>query len=185
MSFSALSSVGGRLNKTKIVWENIQNASPFLRFSVSLHISAKKPTFTLLPNLKICSVAHLLTGWGASLSAYPFNCLVISQYLHFPLVALGLLRCCARAFSSGAERGLLSSCGAQASHCCGLVQHSGSGPAGSVLVEPRLSCSEACGIFPDQESNLCPLRWQAGSFPLYFQGSPPFELWHFLLLWPN
>ena len=33
-------------------------------------------------------------------------------------------------------------------------------------------CSEACGIFPDQESNLCPLHWQAGSFPLCYQGSP-------------
>ena len=27
-----------------------------------------------------------------------------------------------------------------------------------------LSCSTACGIFPDQRSNLCPLHWQADSF---------------------
>ena len=47
---------------------------------------------------------------------------------------------------------------------------------GSVVVAPSLSHSKACGIFPDQESNLCPLRWQAGSFPLCFQGSPPFQL---------
>ena len=46
--------------------------------------------------------------------------------------------------------------------------------SGSVVVAPSLSCSEACGIFPDQESNLCPLRWQAGSFPLCYQGSPSF-----------
>ena len=26
-------------------------------------------------------------------------------------------------------------------------------------------CSEACGIFPDQELNLCPLHWQADSLP--------------------
>ena len=25
----------------------------------------------------------------------------------------------------------------------------------------RVSCSAACGIFPDQGSNLCPLHWQA------------------------
>ena len=30
----------------------------------------------------------------------------------------------------------------------------------------------ACGIFPDQGSNLCPLYWQADSYPLYHQGSP-------------
>ena len=28
---------------------------------------------------------------------------------------------------------------------------------GSVIVMDKLSCSEACGIFPDQGSNLCPL----------------------------
>ena len=27
----------------------------------------------------------------------------------------------------------------------------------------RLSCSEACGIFPDQGSNRCPLYWQTDS----------------------
>ena len=40
---------------------------------------------------------------------------------------------------------------------------------GSVVVVHRLSCSAACGIFPDQESNLCPLHWQADSYPLYHQ----------------
>ena len=37
-----------------------------------------------------------------------------------------------------------------------------------------LSCSAACGIFPDQGSNPCPLHWQADSQPLCHQGSPPF-----------
>ena len=37
---------------------------------------------------------------------------------------------------------------------------------------PRLSCSAACAIFPDQGSNLCPLHWQADSYPLRHQGSP-------------
>ena len=35
-----------------------------------------------------------------------------------------------------------------------------------------LSCSTACGIFPDQGSNPCPLHWQADSSPLCHQGSP-------------
>ena len=30
----------------------------------------------------------------------------------------------------------------------------------------------ACGIFPDQGSNLRPLYWQADSYPLFHQGSP-------------
>ena len=34
---------------------------------------------------------------------------------------------------------------------------------GSVVVAHGLSCSAACGIFPDQGSNLCPLHWQADS----------------------
>ena len=44
--------------------------------------------------------------------------------------------------------------------------------AGSVVVAHRLSCSVACGIFPDQGSNPCPLHWQADSLPLHHQGSP-------------
>ena len=35
-----------------------------------------------------------------------------------------------------------------------------------------LSCSSACGIFPDQGSNPCPPHWQADSYPLRHQGSP-------------
>ena len=44
--------------------------------------------------------------------------------------------------------------------------------AGSVVVAHGLSCSAACGIFPDQGSNPCPLHWQADSQPLRHQGSP-------------
>ena len=42
----------------------------------------------------------------------------------------------------------------------------------SVVVAHRPSCSAACGIFPDQGSNPCPLHWQADSQPLRHQGSP-------------
>ena len=41
---------------------------------------------------------------------------------------------------------------------------------GSVAVAHGLSCSQAWGIFPDQGSSLCLLRWQAGSLPLSRQG---------------
>ena len=77
------------------------------------------------------------------------------------------LRFCARAFSSCSKWGPLfiavrgpltiaaSCCGAQAPDA------QAHGP----------SRSAACGIFPDQGSNPCPLHWQADSQPLRHQGS--------------
>ena len=53
-----------------------------------------------------------------------------------------------------------------------LLRSTGSSRAGSVVVAHRPSCSAACGIFPDQGSNPCPLHWQADSQPLRHQGSP-------------
>ena len=54
-----------------------------------------------------------------------------------------------------------------------LLWGTGSRRAGSVIVAHGPSCSAACGIFPDQGSNLCPLHWQADSQPLRHQGRPP------------
>ena len=53
-----------------------------------------------------------------------------------------------------------------------LLRSTGSRRAGSVVVAHGLSCPAACGIFPDQGSNPCPLHWQADSQPLRHQGSP-------------
>ena len=69
--------------------------------------------------------------------------------------------------------------GHPSSRCAGLslswpllLRSTGSRRAGSVVVAHRPSCSTACGIFPDQGSNPCPLHWQADSQPLGHQGSP-------------
>ena len=69
--------------------------------------------------------------------------------------------------------------GHSSSRCAGLslsrpllLRSTGSRRAGSVVVAHGPSCSVACGIFPDQGSNLCPLHWQADSQPLHHQGSP-------------
>ena len=43
---------------------------------------------------------------------------------------------------------------------------------GLILVAHGLSCSLACGIFPDQGLNLCLLHWQADALSLSHQGSP-------------
>ena len=73
--------------------------------------------------------------------------------------------------------------GHSSSRCAGLsllrpllLQSTGSRRTGSVVVTHGPSCSAACGIFPDQSSNPCPLHWQADSQPLRHQGSPPMGL---------
>ena len=63
--------------------------------------------------------------------------------------------------------GVLSAWGAWASHrtgssCCGSRALS----AGSVVVAHELSCSEACGIFPDQGFNPSLLHWSVDSWKL-------------------
>ena len=74
---------------------------------------------------------------------------------------------------------VVASGGHSSSQCAGLslswpllLRSTGSRRAGSVVVAHGLSCSTACGIFPDQGSNPCPLHWQADSQPLCHQGSP-------------
>ena len=76
-------------------------------------------------------------------------------------------RFCARAFSSCGEwgplfivvRGPL------------MLQSTSSRHTSSVVVAHGPSCSVACGTFPDQGLNPCPLHWQADSQPLRHQGS--------------
>ena len=65
-----------------------------------------------------------------------------------------------------------------------LLRSTGSRRAGSAIVAHGPSCSAACGILPEQGSNLCPLHWQADSQPLRHHGSPlsPFIL---ILLMPS
>ena len=75
---------------------------------------------------------------------------------------------------------LVAASGGHSSSRCGdlslsrplLLRSTGSRRAGSVVVAHGLSCSAACGIFPDQGSNPCSLHWQADSQPLRHRGSP-------------
>ena len=74
---------------------------------------------------------------------------------------------------------VVASGGHSSSWCAGLslswpllLWSTSSRHAGSVVVAHGLSSSAACGIFPDQGSNPCPLHWQADSQPLCQQGSP-------------
>ena len=63
-----------------------------------------------------------------------------------------------------------------------LLRSTGSRCAGSVVVAHGPSRSAACGIFPDQGSNPCPLHWQADSQPLRHQGSPWEPFYSFWIL---
>ena len=117
------------------------------------------------------------------------------------MVALGL-RCCAQAFSSWGEWGLLSvavrwlliavaslvkllgawaiviaahelnSCDSRALKSVGA---SCCAYWLSGCGATGFSCSTACGIYQYQGSDACPLHWQAGVHPLYHQGSPCFQ----------
>ena len=74
--------------------------------------------------------------------------------------------------------GIFSSCGTQASHPAGLsscgeqvLDHAGFSNFGSWALEHRLSivthglsCSAACGMFPDHGSNPCLQHWQVDSY---------------------
>ena len=77
--------------------------------------------------------------------------------------------------------------GHSSSRCAGLslsrplpLRSTGSRRAGSVVVAHGPSCSAACGIFPDQGSNPCPLHWQADSQPLRHQGGPRMRVFSLL-----
>ena len=90
-------------------------------------------------------------------------------FVHFSLEFIffgGLgLRCSAGAFSS---RGVQAAPGSGFS-CCSAQNLSS---RVSAAVRLGFSCPAARGTFPGQGLNPCPLRWQAGSYPLYHQGSP-------------
>ena len=74
---------------------------------------------------------------------------------------------------------VVASGGHPSSRCAGpslsrplLLRSTGSRRAGSVIAAHGHSRSAACGIFPAQGTNPCPLHWQADSQPLRHQGSP-------------
>ena len=111
------------------------------------------------------------------------------------------LRCCAQVPSRGCDRGPLLTAvrgpptavaspsaerglqvrGPQQLWCPGsVVVACRPQRAGQAAVAHGPSCSAACGILPDQGSNLGPLHWQADSQPLPHQGSPTNHFYFYL-----
>ena len=84
-----------------------------------------------------------------------FSFLKITLFIFLFLAMLGLY-CCA-GFSLVVESGGYSLVGVQFSHCGGF-----SCCAAQAYRAFRFSCPTACGVLPDQGSNLCPLQWKHG-----------------------
>ena len=113
---------------------------------------------SVLPSLvedHICSYLVLERKENANLESLllngktPRHCFL--GFCFFFLTMLCLC-CCARAFSSCSEWGLLF-----------IAVHGLLIMVASLVPEPQVSVVVACEIFPDQGSNLCPLHWQVDS----------------------
>ena len=92
-------------------------------------------------------------------------------FIYLFMAVLGL-RFCARAFSSCGKGGPFFIAVRRSLIIAALLRSTGSRRTGSAIVAHGPSCSSACGIFPDQGPNPCPLHWQADSQPLRHQRSP-------------
>ena len=106
-----------------------------------------------------------------------FFFLIISTFNYYLFIYLFIWLCWVFVSVRGLPLAAASG-GHSSSQCAGLsllwpllLQSTGSRRAGSVVVAHRPSCSAACGIFPAQGLNPCPLHWQADSQPFCHQGS--------------
>ena len=121
-------------------------------------------------------VHFVQTHWAVHLTIYALSCiyLIFNKETFFFFLWLCWVFVSVQGLSLVAASG-----GHSSSRCAGLslswpllLRSTGSRHAGSAIVADGPSCSVACGIFPDQGSNPCPLHWQADSQPLRHQGSP-------------
>ena len=147
----------------------------------SLHVPSPLPP----PNPDICNFfkrefERHVTRWQKKISAWwTWVCCNITMHFFFVLILFIYLWLC-WAFVSVRGLSLVAASGGHcSSRCAGLslswpllLRSTGSRRAGSVVVAHGPSCPPACGIFPDQGSNLRLLHWQADSQPLRHQGSP-------------
>ena len=106
-----------------------------------------------------------------------------TQFQHFYLLLIYFWLCWVFVSVWGLSL-VAASGGHSSSRCAGLslsrpllLLSTGSRRASSAIVAHGPSCSAACGMFPDQGSNPCPLHWQADSQPLRHQGSPHSFSW--------
>ena len=147
--------------------------------STTLNRSSKRGCLFLVPDLR-----------RKASSCSPLSLMLAIEFCFFFLttlfIYLFLWLCWVFVFVQGLSL-VVASRGHSSSRCAGLslsrpllLRGTGSRRAGSVIVAHGPSCSTACGIFPDQGSNPCPLHWQADSQPLRHQGSPAIEFFWYM-----
>ena len=100
-----------------------------------------------------------------------FKLLFIYLFIYFIFGCVGSSFLC-EGFLQLRQAGATLHRGARASLSWPFVVEHRLQSTGSVVVAHGPSCSVACGIFPDQGSNPCPLHQQADSQPLRHQRSP-------------
>ena len=123
-------------------------------------------------------IALLRTRFPIPQQHFPLSFFFFIRYLFFLNFYLFIFGCVGSSFLCESflqlwHAGATLHRGARTSHHRGLsLRSTGSRRAGSATVAHGPSRSAACGIFPDQGSNPCPVHWQADSQPLRHQGSP-------------
>ena len=130
-----------------------------------------------------CTILHPHQQYmSIPLAIHPCQCLMLSVvflfFCFFVFLFFYLWLCWVFVSVQGLSL-VAASGGHSSSRCAGLslsrpllLRSTGSRHAGSAIVAHGPSRSAACGIFPVQGSNPCPLHWQADSQPLRHQGSP-------------
>ena len=138
------------------------------QFSSESLASAQPPPLYPLSQIQNCFLVLFIWFWF---------CWIVAVMCGFSLVAVS------RDHSLAAVRRPLIAVASPVAWALG-ARASVAQPMVSVVAVPRLqstdsvvvahgpSCSEACGILPEQGSNPCTLHWQADSHLLYYQGSP-------------
>ena len=119
-------------------------------------------SFSISPSNECSGLIPFRVDWFDLLAAQGTLKSLLKNYLfiknYYLFLAVLCLPCDMWAFSRCSKGwGPLFSCGGQPS-CCGGFSCCGAQAvgAGSAVVVQKLSCSEACAIFLEGESNLCP-----------------------------
>ena len=130
--------------------------------------------YILKTAITFCLEFSTLELWIHPVNVFEVSCTSKMYVFIYLFLAEQDLCCCWGLFSSCGEWGPPSDYGEWASRYSEVY----CGVRASVIVTRGLSCSEACGIFPDQGSNPCLLHWQMDSLPLSSQGSPVLHFWN-------
>ena len=132
----------------------------------SLHFFILFPQLIDLSSLQIIQLIFLESTYiHINVGCFPFFNLFILFIFYlfiFGWVGSSLLPV---GFLQLRQAGATLCCSARASRCGGFACCGARalGVWASVVVAHGLRCSVACGIFPDQGSNPCPLHWQENS----------------------